>query len=164
MYHKITDYYFGQFSCLYKEVHTYDKELEEFCLKNKSVIAFMMNMAEDIHGNNILKEYMSIVNRRNSHVNGYMISIQFSKIVDHVCKMYHVLKGRQKYIFRSAINNITKRKNWRGNAFMCMKDYGAKKNIGKIRIIHLIGQKVSFARRSIRLCMGILIWKERQYY
>lgn len=24
---------------------------------------------------------------------------------------------------------------------MCMKDYGAKKNIGKIRIIHLIGQK-----------------------
>ena len=28
---------------------------------------------------------------------------------------------------------------------MCMKDYGAKKNIGKIRIIHLIGQKVSFA-------------------
>ena len=86
MYHKITDYYFGQFSCLYKEVHTNDKEPEEFCLKNKSVIAFMMNMAEDIHGNNILKEYMSIVNRRNSHVNGYMISIRFSKIVDHVCK------------------------------------------------------------------------------
>ena len=28
-------------------------------------------------GNNILKEYMSIVSRRNSHVNGYMISIQF---------------------------------------------------------------------------------------
>lgn len=48
--------------------------------KNKSVIAFMMNMAEDIHGNNILKEYMSIVNRRNSHVNGYMISIQFPKL------------------------------------------------------------------------------------
>ena len=47
MYHKITDYYFGQFSCLYKEVHTYDKEPEEFCLKNKSVIAFMMNMAEE---------------------------------------------------------------------------------------------------------------------
>ena len=39
MYHKITDYYFGQFSCLYKEVHTYDKEPEEFCLKNKSVIS-----------------------------------------------------------------------------------------------------------------------------
>lgn len=29
MYHKITDYYFDQFSCLYKEVHTYDKELKE---------------------------------------------------------------------------------------------------------------------------------------
>ncbi len=28
-------------------------------------------------GNNILKEYMSIVSKRNSHVNGYMISIQF---------------------------------------------------------------------------------------
>lgn len=35
---------------------------------------------------------------------------------------------------------------------MCIKDYGAKKSIGKIRIIHLIGQKVSFARRSICLC------------
>ena len=31
---------------------------------------------------------------------------------------------------------------------MCMKDYGAKKSIGKIRIIHLIGQKLSFARRE----------------
>lgn len=49
------------------------------------------------------------------------------------------------------------------NAFMCMKDYGAKKGIGKIRIIHLIGQKVSFARRSICLCMRILIWKEQEY-
>ena len=28
-------------------------------------------------GNNILKEYMSIVSKRNSHVNRYMISIQF---------------------------------------------------------------------------------------
>lgn len=28
-------------------------------------------------GNNILKEYMSIVSKRNSHVNGYMILIQF---------------------------------------------------------------------------------------
>lgn len=28
-------------------------------------------------GNNILKEYISIVSKRNSHVNGYMISIQF---------------------------------------------------------------------------------------
>ena len=78
----------------------------------------MMNMAEDIHGNNILKEYMSIVNRRKSLVNGYMISIQFSKIVDHIYKMYHVLSRRQKYIFHSAIENITKRKNWRRNAFM----------------------------------------------
>lgn len=125
--------------------------------------AFMMNMEEDIHGNNILKEYMSIVSRRKSLVNGYMISSQFFQIVGHVYKMYHVLNRRQKYIFHSAIENITKRKSWRRNAFMCMKDYGAKKGIGKIRIIHLIGQKVSFARRSICLCMRILIWKEQEY-
>ena len=30
---------------------------------------------------------------------------------------------------------------------MRMKDYGVKKIIGKIRIIHLIGQKVSFASK-----------------
>lgn len=48
VYHKITDYYFDQFSCLYKEVHTYDKELEEFCLKNKSVISIY-----DEYGRNV---------------------------------------------------------------------------------------------------------------
>ena len=101
----------------HKTIKTF-KELEEFCLKNKSVIAYMMNMEEDIHGNNILKEYMSIVSKRNSHVNGYMISIQLSPIVDHVYKMYHVLNRRQKYIFHSVIENITKRKSWRRNAFM----------------------------------------------
>ena len=78
----------------------------------------MMNMEEDIHGNNILKEYMSIVSRRKSLVNGYMISIQFFQIVDHVYKTYHVLNRRQKYIFHSVIENITKRKSWRRNAFM----------------------------------------------
>ena len=101
----------------HKTIKTF-KELEEFCLKNKSVIS-------------IYDEY-----------------------------------GRRytwKHIFCSAIENITKRKSWRRNAFMCMKDYGAKKGIGKIRIIHLIGQKVSFARRSICLCMRILIWKEQEY-
>ena len=78
----------------------------------------MMNIAEDIHGNNILKEYMSIVSRRNSHVNGYMISIQLYQIVDSVYKMYHVLNRRQKYIFHFAIENIMKRKSWRRSAFM----------------------------------------------
>ncbi len=80
--------------------------------RHKTIKAFMMNMEEDIHGNNILKEYMSIVSRRKSLVNGYMISIQFFQIVGHVYKMYHVLNRRQKYIFHSAIENITKRKSW----------------------------------------------------
>ena len=31
VYHKITDYYFDQFSCLYKEVHTYDTKSCEVC-------------------------------------------------------------------------------------------------------------------------------------
>lgn len=34
------------------------------------------------------------------------------QIVGHVYKMYHVLNRRQKYIFHSAIENITKRKSW----------------------------------------------------
>ena len=78
----------------------------------------MMNMAEDIHGNNILKEYMSMASRRNSPVNGYMILIQLSQIVDRDYKMYYVLSRRQKYIVHSVIENITKRKNWRRNVFM----------------------------------------------
>lgn len=95
----------------HKTINTF-KELEEFCLKNKSVISIYDEYGRDIHGNNILKEYMSIVSRRKSLVNGYMISIQFFQIVGHVYKMYHVLNRRQKYIFHSAIENITKRKSW----------------------------------------------------
>ena len=61
---------------------------------------------------------LEVVSKRNSHVNGYMISIQLSPIVDQVYKMYHVQNRRQKYIFHSVIENITKRKSWRRNAFM----------------------------------------------
>lgn len=147
----------------HKTINTF-KELEEFCLKNKSVISIY-----DEYGRRYTwKQYFERVYEHSQQKKEprkwiYDIDSVFQNCGSRL-QMYHVLKGRQKYIFRSAINNITKRKNWRGNAFMCMKDYGAKKNIGKIRIIHLIGQKVSFARRSICLCMGILIWKERQYY
>ena len=78
----------------HKTIKTF-KELEEFCLKNKSVIS-------------IYDEY----GRR------YIISIHFFQIVDHVYKMYHVRSRRQKYIFHSVIENIMKRKIWRRNAFM----------------------------------------------
>ncbi len=108
-------------------------------------------------GNNILKEYMSIVSRRKSLVNGYMISIQFSQIVGHVYKMYHVLNRRQKYIFHSVIENTTRMKNWRRNVFMCMKEYGVMRRVGKIQIIHSIGQRVNFAKGVDNICMNILI-------
>lgn len=101
----------------HKTIKTF-KELEEFCLKNKSVISIYDEYGRRYTWKQYFEKYMSIVSKRNSHVNGYMISIQFVPIVDHVYKMYHVLNRRQKYIFHSAIENITKKKNWRKNAFM----------------------------------------------
>lgn len=46
----------------------------------------------------------------------------------------------------SVIKNIEKRKGAHGSVFMRMKDHGMVQSIGKIRISHLIGWKVSFVK------------------
>lgn len=56
-----------------------------------------------------------------------------------------------------AIENTTRMKNWRRNVFMCMKEYGVMRRVGKIQIIHSIGQRVNFAKGVDNICMNILI-------
>ena len=41
--------------------------------------------------------------------------------------------------------------------FMCMKEYGVMRRVGKIQIIHSIGQRVNFAKGVDNICMNILI-------
>lgn len=61
------------------------------------------------------------------------------------------------YICHSVIENTTRMKNWRRNVFMCMKEYGVMRRVGKIQIIHSIGQRVNFAKGVDNICMNILI-------
>lgn len=101
----------------HKTIKTF-KELEEFCLKNKSVISIY-----DEYGRRYTwKQYFEKVYEHSQQKKQprkwiYDIDSVF-QIVDHVYKMYHVQNRRQKYIFHSVIENITKRKSWRRNAFM----------------------------------------------
>lgn len=95
----------------HKTINTF-KELEEFCLKNKSVISIY-----DEYGRRYTwKQYFERVYEHSQQKKEprkwiYDIDSVF-QIVGHVYKMYHVLNRRQKYIFHSAIENITKRKSW----------------------------------------------------
>lgn len=101
----------------HKTIKTF-KELEEFCLKNKSVISIY-----DEYGRRYTwKQYFEKVYEHSQQKKQprkwiYDIDSVF-QIVDHVYKIYHVQNRRQKYIFHSVIENITKRKSWRRNAFM----------------------------------------------
>lgn len=49
------------------------------------------------------------------------------------------------------------KENWRRNVFVCMKEYGVMRRVGKIQIIHSIGQRVNFAKGVDNICMNILI-------
>lgn len=82
----------------------------------------------------------------------------FFQMLDPACKMYYVQNRRQRYICHSVIESTAKKKNWRRNVFMCMKDYGTKKSIGKIQIIHLIGRRVNFSKRAECLCVKKCTW------
>ena len=70
---------------------------------------------------------------------------------------HHVQSRKRKYICHSVIENTTRMKNWRRNVFMCMKEYGVMRRVGKIQIIHSIGQRVNFAKGVDNICMNILI-------
>lgn len=140
----------------HKTISTF-KELEEFCLKNKSMVSIYDEYGGDTHGNNISKKYTIIVSVRQSQGNGYMILILFFQIMVLDYIWHHVQSRKWKYICHSVIENTTRMKNWRRNVFMCMKEYGVMRRVGKIQIIHSIGQRVNFAKGVDNICMNILI-------
>lgn len=140
----------------HKTISTF-KELEEFCLKNKSMVSIYDEYGGDTHGNNISKKYTIIVSVRQSQGNGYMILILFFQIMVLDYIWHHVQSRKRKYICHSVIENTTRMKNWRRNVFMCMKEYGVMRRVGKIQIIHSIGQRVNFAKGVDNICMNILI-------
>lgn len=76
-------------------------------------------------------------------------------VLDYI--WHHVQSRKRKYICHSVIENTTRMKNWRRNVFVCMKEYGVMRRVGKIQIIHSIGQRVNFAKGVDNICMNILI-------
>lgn len=140
----------------HKAISTF-KELEEFCLKNKSMVSIY-----DEYGRRYTwKQYFERVynhSQRKAEPRKWIYDIDpiFQiMILDYI--WHHVQSRKRKYICHSVIENTTRRKNWRRNVFMCMKEYGVMRRVGKIQIIHSIGQRVNFAKGVDNICMNILI-------
>ena len=145
----------------HKTISTF-KEVEKFCLKNKSMVSIY-----DEYGRRYTwKQYFKkVYNHSNGNNDGididgcrrFMILILFFQIMVLDYIWHHVQSRKRKYICHSVIENTTRMKNWRRNVFMCMKEYGVMRRVGKIQIIHSIGQRVNFAKGVDNICMNILI-------
>ena len=140
----------------HKTISTF-KELKEFCLKNKSMVSIY-----DEYGRRYTwKQYFKKVynhSQRKAEPRKWIYDIDpvFQiMVLDYI--WHHVQSRKRKYICHSVIENTTRRKNWRRNVFMCMKEYGVMRRVGKIQIIHSIGQRVNFAKGVDNICMNILI-------
>lgn len=140
----------------HKTISTF-KELEEFCLENKSMVSIY-----DEYGRRYTwKQYFKKVynhSQRKAEPRKWIYDIDpiFQiMVLDYI--WHHVQSRKRKYICHSVIENTTRRKNWRRNVFMCMKEYGVMRRVGKIQIIHSIGQRVNFAKGVDNICMNILI-------
>lgn len=140
----------------HKTISTF-KEVEEFCLKNKSMVSIY-----DEYGRRYTwKQYFKKVynhSQRKAEPRKWIYDIDpiFQiMVLDYI--WHHVQSRKRKYICHSVIENTTRRKNWRRNVFMCMKEYGVMRRVGKIQIIHSIGQRVNFAKGVDNICMNILI-------
>lgn len=140
----------------HKTISTF-KELEEFCLKNKSMVSIY-----DEYGRRYTwKQYFKKVynhSQRKAEPRKWIYDIDpiFQiMVLDYI--WHHVQSRKRKYICHSVIENTTRMKNWRRNVFMCMKEYGVMRRVGKIQIIHSIGQRVNFAKGVDNICMNILI-------
>lgn len=140
----------------HKTISTF-KELEEFCLKNKSMVSIY-----DEYGRRYTwKQYFKKVynhSQRKAEPRKWIYDIDpiFQiMVLDYI--WHHVQSRKRKYICHSVIENTTKRKNWRRNVFVCMKEYGVMRRVVKIQIIHSIGQRVNFAKGVDNICMNILI-------
>lgn len=140
----------------HKTISTF-KEVEKFCLKNKSMVSIY-----DEYGRRYTwKQYFKKVynhSQRKAEPRKWIYDIDpiFQiMVLDYI--WHHVQSRKRKYICHSVIENTTRMKNWRRNVFMCMKEYGVMRRVGKIQIIHSIGQRVNFAKGVDNICMNILI-------
>lgn len=140
----------------HKTISTF-KKVEEFCLKNKSMVSIY-----DEYGRRYTwKQYFKKVynhSQRKAEPRKWIYDIDpiFQiMVLDYI--WHHVQSRKRKYICHSVIENTTRMKNWRRNVFMCMKEYGVMRRVGKIQIIHSIGQRVNFAKGVDNICMNILI-------
>lgn len=140
----------------HKTISTF-KEVEEFCLKNKSMVSIY-----DEYGRRYTwKQYFKKVynhSQRKAEPRKWIYDIDPifpDTTLDYI--WHHVQSRKRKYICHSVIENTTRRKNWRRNVFMCMKEYGVMRRVGKIQIIHSIGLRVNFAKGVDNICMNILI-------
>ena len=138
----------------HKTISTF-KEVEKFCLKNKSMVSIY-----DEYGRRYTwKQYFKKVynhSQRKAEPRKWIYDIDpILMVLDYI--WHHVQSRKRKYICHSVIENTTRMKNWRRNVFMCMKEYGVMRRVGKIQIIHSIGQRVNFAKGVDNICMNILI-------
>ena len=131
----------------HKTISTF-KELEEFCLKNKSIVSIY-----DEYGRRyVWKEFFERVynhSQRKAEPRKWIYDMD-PFFPDRGPELQTISCTEQE-------ENTTRRKNWRRNVFMCMKEYGVMRRVGKIQIIHLIGRRVNFAKGVESICMNILI-------
>jgi len=98
----------------HKTISTF-KELEEFCLKNKSMVSIYDEYGRRYTWKQYFKKVYNHSQRKQSQGNGYMILILFFQIMVLDYIWHHVQSRKRKYICHSVIENTTRRKNWRRN-------------------------------------------------
>lgn len=140
----------------HKTISTF-KKVEEFCLKNKSMVSIY-----DEYGRRYTwKQYFKKVynhSQRKAEPRKWIYDID-PIFPDNGARLHMAscTEQKRKYICHYVIENTTRMKNWRRYVFMCMKEYGVMRRVGKIQIIHSIGQRVNFAKGVDNICMNILI-------
>lgn len=140
----------------HKTISTF-KEVEEFCLKNKSMVSIY-----DEYGRRYTwKQYFKKVynhSQRKAEPRKWIYDIDpifpdngprlhMASCTEQEAEIYMPFCHRE----------YNEKENWRRNVFMCMKEYGVMRRVGKIQIIHSIGQRVNFAKGVDNICMNILI-------
>ena len=130
----------------HKTISTF-KEVEKFCLKNKSMVSIY-----DEYGRRYTwKQYFKKVynhSQRKAEPRKWIYDID-PIFPDNGARLHMASCTEQEAEIYM--------KNWRRNVFMCMKEYGVMRRVGKIQIIHSIGQRVNFAKGVDNICMNILI-------
>ena len=140
----------------HKTISTF-KELEEFCLENKSMVSIY-----DEYGRRYTwKQYFKKVYNHSQHKaeprkwiydidpifpdNGPRLHM--ASCTEQEAEIYMPFCHRE----------YNEKEKLAKERFRCMKEYGVMRRVGKIQIIHSIGQRVNFAKGVDNICMNILI-------